>query len=662
MYLLETKKNKYSMKNIFIFMIGIVVLSMSSVMPVMANEEQGSSCQNPIPLTKDMVFDVTEPGTYWFSSWTYDLPLKVRYTPSTPTNERIKVYVDFSCVSGVYDDPKLTELTDVANGWGIQMPMPFNPIERLIDGKTVYEISVSESHRELMTQFGISYDVQAKVEVVIPVSGLVEMLPDTVFRNCVENSHWVELPDTIAVSPVSFNDTYVLSLADWQNDSVRFSWMGTQQSATIWMGTGCDFDLDETDSLYFCKYEIQAGGYLDFTPADLKSLQKYGPFLYAKVVSTEEASLLLDYKPLSPEMARAIPMQLDVPVAVEANDVDQYYYFKKNILDNSVQFTSSLQDTIVAYFGYTPTFEIDESNPNYVGSYLLHPNDNGSELSLSKKELDSMVKKAASDFIFVRFDSPKNTNMVLSVWEASQCIDMSYEILPADFVSVAASSFSSAVYRVDYNKWKKGEVELYWSGTRAVNVSFADTCAFTSSKTDEHVFIYASIASKSSYSIAGDELKLYEDRIDGDGYFYVRFNSRAKGDLTTTFTLDSAYIPVVPTSPCVANSVELMANEQLTLNIDSAFTVYRINYNEWVATGATLTWNGTEPLHTFVAETCEFAVAPYNKFVHAYVVVPAEGVAVLDAAKLATLAEYVDEDGYLYIRFLTEKEGVLTVK
>ena len=87
------------MKNIFIFIIGFVVLSMSNVMPVMASEVQGSSCQNPIPLTKDMVFDVTEPGTYWFSSWTYDLPLKVRYTPSVPTNEKIKVYVDFSCTT-----------------------------------------------------------------------------------------------------------------------------------------------------------------------------------------------------------------------------------------------------------------------------------------------------------------------------------------------------------------------------------------------------------------------------------------------------------------------------------------------------------------------------------------------------------------------------------
>lgn len=647
------------MKNIFIFIIGFVVLSMSNVMPVMASEVQGSSCQNPIPLTKDMVFDVTEPGTYWFSSWTYDLPLKVRYTPSVPTNEKIKVYVDFSCTTGVYDDPKLVELTDIANGWGIQMPIPFNPIERLIDGKTVYEISVSESHRELMTQFGISYDVQAKVEVIIPVSGVVEMLPDTVFRTCVENSHWVELPDTVEVSPISFNDTYVLSLADWQNDSIRFSWMGTQHPVSIWMGKGCEFTLDETDSLYACKYEIQAGEYLDFTPADLKVLQQYGPFLYAKIVSSENASLVFDYKPLSPEMARAVKMNLDVPVNVEAKDVDQYYYFDKELSDYSLQFTSSLNDTIIAHFGLTPTFALDD--PYYVASYVMYPNGNGAELALSKKEMAALAKNVLSDHLFVLFDAPKNTDMTLSVWDASTCIDVSSEIFPAGETTIAANS-SSVIYRIDYEKWKKGDVELYWGGARVMYVYLADTCSFTLSNTNEHVLNYQSLNAKSSFVITKENMDSYADRVDADGYLYFRFNTRNKGTLTTTFTLDSAYIPVVPTNPCVANSIELKANDQLTLNLDSAFTVYRINYNDWVTIGATLTWKGTEPLHTFVAETCEFAVAPYNKYVHVYEAVVAGGSVVLDAAKLATLAEYVDEDGYLYIRFLTEKEGILEVK
>ena len=174
-----------------------------------------------------------------------------------------------------------------------------------------------------------------------------------------------------------------------------------------------------------------------------------------------------------------------------------------------------------------------------------------------------------------------------------------------------------------------------------------------------HQFVVKS-GKTDTLTITSEQWKSWADRVSEDGYLYFRFNANSVGNLSVTSTLVD--IPVLPSSPCVANSIELKANDQLVLNLDSAFTVYRINYNEWVTTGATLTWNGTEPLHTFVAETCEFAVAPYNKYVHAYVSVPAEGAAVLDAAKLAEMAAYVDEDGYLYIRFLTEKEGVLTVK
>ena len=152
------------------------------------------------------------------------------------------------------------------------------------------------------------------------------------------------------------------------------------------------------------------------------------------------------------------------------------------------------------------------------------------------------------------------------------------------------------------------------------------------------------------------------------------WNDKVYAETTTdTITLQDAngcdYLAILkltvnakPVGSCVHKSIELKQNYQLVLNLDSAFTVYRINYSEWAATGATLTWSGTEPLHTFVAETCEFNVAPYNKYVHAYVSIPAEGVIVLDKASLAELAAYVDENGYLYIRFLTEKEGVLEVK
>ena len=113
-----------------------------------------------------------------------------------------------------------------------------------------------------------------------------------------------------------------------------------------------------------------------------------------------------------------------------------------------------------------------------------------------------------------------------------------------------------------------------------------------------------------------------------------------------------------PLSPCLQASVKLNVGDELKVNLASAFTVYAIDYNAWMQQAVTLVWTGVEPLHTFVAETCEFALAPYNRYVHAYVPVTAQGDWVLD---MDALAPYVDEDGYLYIRFLTEFEGTLKV-
>ena len=115
-----------------------------------------------------------------------------------------------------------------------------------------------------------------------------------------------------------------------------------------------------------------------------------------------------------------------------------------------------------------------------------------------------------------------------------------------------------------------------------------------------------------------------------------------------------------PVSPCVAASTLLEPVAQLTLNLSDAFDIYRIDYQAWLASGVNLVWTGKGALHTFVAKDCEFAVAIYHKDVVNYTEVPAEGNVILSKAILAPLAQYVDADGYLYVRFLTELEGQLT--
>ena len=157
----------------------------------------------------------------------------------------------------------------------------------------------------------------------------------------------------------------------------------------------------------------------------------------------------------------------------------------------------------------------------------------------------------------------------------------------------------------------------------------------------------------------------------GTTYEWNGFTYTESGEYTTTLhdengcdyqaTLILTILPEPqPENPCIAATTLLEPVSALTLDLDGALNVYRIDYEAWLASGVNLVWTGKEALHTFVAKDCEFAVAIYHKDVVNYTEVPAEGNVILSKAILAPLAQYVDADGYLYVRFLTEKEGVLT--
>ena len=157
----------------------------------------------------------------------------------------------------------------------------------------------------------------------------------------------------------------------------------------------------------------------------------------------------------------------------------------------------------------------------------------------------------------------------------------------------------------------------------------------------------------------------------GETYTWNGQTYGASGEYTVTLEdengceyLATLLLTVNPKSevPCELSTIELKVGDQLVLNLDSAFTIYTIDYDAWMSSGATLVWTGEEPLHTFAAEQCEFAVAPYNKYVIEYFAIPAKGMVVIDSSILSSMAGRVDAGGYLYIRFLTEKEGVLEVK
>ena len=645
-----------------------ILFCVTCALALSAQAPDGLTCENAIRVDSTYTGRIPAPGTYYFTAWTYDLPLTCYFYPTDNVVNELYIDIDFTCDPGVYTDPNIQELVDETLGWGIQMPIRFQDFKIDVDqyGRTYYSLSINKMYRDMMSNFGITYDVQAYCKVVTSSAGNITMSPDTTFRSCVESAQWVALQDTLSLSVLGSGDVYVFPLTDWQNDSIRLVWNGSQSPAQLWIGDNCDFELSLTGEKKALKmYEITSNAGNDENIlvlsrqeiVDLMNLLDNGGIAYVRAITAENADLIVEKQPISGPMANAIRLEFNQAAPVKANDVNQVYYFPASWKVRDLLLTSDKKTAMTAYF----YGDVELTKP--LAAYDFTTVDNQTSLGISVKELDALLKNYTEEYVFVTFNAATNTTVTPSKWEVCPCVQTTSRVDVVD--TIAAKARTTVSYRIDYNTWSKNNITIKWSAKNKMKLAIADTCAgFTLAETDPRVLQYKLFENSSkltldSIVITGEQIRTWADRVDENGFLYLRFNPNVAGNITISAEPDQT---IIPTSPCVANSIELKANDQLTLNLDSAFTVYRINYNDWVTTGATLTWKGTEPLHTFVAETCEFAVAPYNKYVHVYEAVVAGGTTVLDAARLATLAEYVDEDGYLYIRFLTEKEGVLEVK
>lgn len=646
-----------------------VILCVTCALTLLAQTPDGLTCETAIPVDKSYQGSIDAPGVYYYTAWTYDLPLTCFFYPTSEVDS-LYLDIDFTCTPGVYDDLNIKELLDETMGWGITVPIRFDNFEEGVDeySRKYYSLSINRLYRDMMSNFGITYDVQAIVKLVTSSAGSVALTPDTTFRSCIESAQKVQLQDRLRITKLSGNDIYALPLTEWANDSVRLVWEGTNP-VQLWIGNDCDFELKLSgENKALRNYDIYSNSGLNENILvltrqdinDLINLLDNGGIAYMRAITAEDADLIIEKQPIQGPMADAIRLEFNQPAAVQANNVQQVYYFPATWKQRDLLLSSEKNTAITAYF----YGDVNLTQP--LCAYDFSTIDNETYLGISVKELSDLLKNYKEEYVFVVFNAKQNTTITPAKWEVCPCVQTTSRVDLGDTVALKARTTVS--YRVDYNTWSKNNVTIKWSAKNKMKLAIADTCAgFTLAETDPRVLQYKYFENSSSKQldsivIAGETIRTWADRVDENGFLYLRCNANIAGSLIISYEPDATVQPVIPTSPCVANSIELKANDQLVLNLDSAFTVYRINYNEWVATGATLTWKGTEPLHTFVAETCEFAVAPYNKYVHAYVSVPAEGVAVLDAAKLAEMAAYVDEDGYLYIRFLTEKEGVLEVK
>ena len=608
--------------------------------------QSGTSCYDAIPIDKDYQATIDGRCTMWYTASTYDLPITVRFIPASGSGIFTPdIAIDLTCTPGVYDDPMIDSLIRLADS-KISFPyeLAFEP-----EGNE-YVLSIAKTYRDNLAEFGVTYPVQAYVKVNFYEAGIATLNPDKHFSNCINNATYVNLGDTFDIMPSDPNRVFVFPYTDWKNDSIRFVWEGEGTAQVYVAVQECDFTPSITDPYCITSFDMAEEAPFKMYSEEINATideNGNGGLYYAKVITQSAGKLIVEKIPETIIVDNSLLLEYGQTISVSTIS-DKVYRFP--ITWQATEFLTNIPDSVAMYMSTIYNFQADPNDPNVFATYHFDVLQGKRFYQFSTLEMDGVTSRALDGFVYVQFVAQKPTQLTVNQWNASDCAKNSRLIRPNKRFTVNKSN----IYRLRYNDFVGYDMKISWTGTKKLTASIAEDCELS------NVIYSVDIAARKSVTIAVADLETWASRVDNEGFVYLKFTSSSTGNLTFSTDKPEDITPVVPTSPCVASSIELKSGDQLTLNLDSAFTIYRIEYAAWKDQGMSLSWTGTTDLHTFIAETCNFAVAPYNKYVHVYV--PVQGEHTLDANAMADLAEYVDEDGYLYIRFLTEKEGVLEVK
>lgn len=516
----------------------------ASILPSLAENKQGMTCDDPIVVTKNFSISISEPGTYWFKASTYDLPINVKVAPDwerfgdyAETYVEPTVSIDFSCTNGVYDDPNIQEMITSVSGWGVKVPINLN--FELVDGGENLALGISDTYRTLMMQYGITYDVEALVRLDISFPATASLIPDTAFRVCADNAYWVKYPDALTISPTTIDSVYVLPVTEWRSDSIRFRWTGTEK-AQLWIGATCGFELTNEDENVLEIDTLYPAGdtrcYIDYSAADLQQMVRdwgdgSGVF-YARILSSDKAQFVIEPKPIQGPMAHAIELVQDKTTEIAADDTTQVYYFRKKWERNSMQLLSNINDTITAYFGETLDFYASVTDMNYIGSQIFHSENGQMVLNLTQQKLSEYANAGEADFVFVRFQSPAAAEITPRLWQTDECMDKSVRLLYPNDQEALRSSQAVRLYAVDYDMWKRNDVSLKWSGVAKLYVYLGDTCEFNMTPKNKHVLFYRMIDPTIDpvCVVTADTLRSFVKRVSSDN-LYLQFTPKGNGTL-----------------------------------------------------------------------------------------------------------------------------------
>ena len=490
-----------------------------------------SFCHLAQPVGTHYEDTIESAGVYYYSAWTYDLPMDVYITSLDPTcSEPPQVWADLTCNPGVYDDPNVQDLVRDTAKYGISVPMALGCETTFENGHYVHHLKLGKSYRNRLQLIGVDYNVEAYVKVVIPCAGVALLEQDTSSQACFRDARWLRLVDSTHVLAYDTLTSYIFPYKDWlvETDSMALYWEGTQD-ARVWIGESCEFQADVQHAWDF--YDLPANGEIHLSKSVLSNAARNAPdsagFLFARVVCPEEGRLFTH--PLIPELKGATLLRYNTPETVSVSDTAVYCFPAEW---KTVEWVANTRKVVKLYLYASP-----EGEP--IDTFKFDLQDSVRRvLNWSKLEMNAIREKATEALLYVRFDCSREefklTPYDLSA--ASSCVESSSRLRPGKNGAIGRTQ----ILRLFYEDVEGYPLQICCVNADAndrQNLFVADTCEFTlrwnTNATKKRCVLYKQTAyGGDTWTVDSATIASWKGRIDPDGYLY--FRGTATGTITVT--------------------------------------------------------------------------------------------------------------------------------
>lgn len=550
------------------------------------NAATGSSCYDAIPLGKDYSEKIDGPKTVWYVAKTFDLPVKVCFTPTNIDLPAPDVEMDFTCNPGVYEDSILCSLFCKNNSTGVTFDMPHKPVLVLEDNS--YCISMGKRYRDLLLQAGISYNVEVYVKVTFKSAGTLSMVPDTEFADCMDGGKFMQLGDTVEVKSKDKDRHVILPYVQWSKDSIRYIWQGTAP-VSVAIANTCGIDpIDKTDGRIVDRIEMQPGDTACYTADSIKYYAEFenaqAGMYYGKFYSNGTGVLKVERIPVAPPDGGAILLEYGKTVSIEANDTQLYALSKDTV---SLRFDSPTEYILRMYVGATADFTPETALATY--QYAVY--EGGHTLMLTADELAALWAKTSGKYLYVRFATNAATTVTPDIWYPSECAKKWKEILPGELY-IERYQRGLVYHKLVYSKWKGGDITIKSAINAACPMFIGDTCGFPNNANNPHIIYAKSITRKGTLTIPAATVSEWADRVDDEGNIYVLFYTGTAGSITISSTAPEEQDPEPPLPAAtihVACISEANANIEVSVSVAQQLTITNaagMVVQQWNATTA----------------------------------------------------------------------------